>query len=178
MRALPLLLLATIALAAPRDGAPARPRSPRSLFLERCSACHDPGRVRHRRAGRDEWREIVDRMRRMPQSGISPEEARIILDYLAPRGAGAPAAPPPASDAWLSFLEIARIREGRVRLGGVDYGAEIRGAAVLLTHGSIRHLLEPGGSVRIDAWRVGRTRYEIHLLSCGEGTVARALKRA
>ena len=84
--ALVLLLTGFAALAAEpqakKRAETKREISPKRLFRRRCSTCHGPARVFHREAGRREWREIIDRMRRMPQSGISPAEAEIILEYL------------------------------------------------------------------------------------------------
>ena len=84
--ALFLLLTGFAALSAEppasKEAEATREISPKRLFRRRCSSCHAPARVFHRAAGRGEWREIVDRMRRMPQSGISPEDADIIVDYL------------------------------------------------------------------------------------------------
>ncbi|MHC4548777.1 MAG: c-type cytochrome [Planctomycetota bacterium] len=198
MRLLPLLLLAGAIAAAAGERRERRPRSvaPRALFQARCSACHDPGRVHHRRASRDEWREIVDRMRRMPQSGISPGDAEIILDYLVSLGGQVPAAREQrrggraafAGREWLSILEIATVREERVRLGGVVYEVEPDEFELTLRPDKkVRHvvsLTEKGAVDRtalLDRWQVGRVAYELHLVLFeirGETfRVARALKR-
>ena len=78
------LLLAALLAAAAATGAsekvvPKKEPDGRRLFLARCSTCHDPGRVSHRGASRGEWREIVFRMQRMPQSGISKADANKII---------------------------------------------------------------------------------------------------
>lgn len=196
-RAAPLVLLFAGALA---FGAPAReeekeaPPSPRELFLKRCSACHAPGRVFHRTADRDEWREIVERMRRMPQSGISKKDAAIILDYLvslsgrsADGGAEAHGGRAVYGDAWLSVLETAGVKDGRVRIGGKEYEAVRDGLRVTLRRKGEEHLLSlPSGdgaprTARVDGWKIGETRYEVHLILYrirGEHVrIGRALRR-
>ncbi len=196
MRALPALLLvgAIAALAAEGPGRDAP--GPRELFLARCSSCHDPGRVYHRRASRDEWREIVDRMRRMPQSGISPGDAGVILDYLVSLGdAPRPSEEPPLGGRaaygrkWLSILETAEVREDRVTLGGVLYEVERDDLTLTLRPDKkVRHVVSltgkgaVGRTALIDRWSIGRVGYELHLVLYeirGETVrVARALKRA
>jgi hypothetical protein len=197
MRAILALLvlgMVSIAIRAAED----RPRSApegRSLFLSRCSSCHDPGRVHHRRADRDEWREIVDRMRRMPQSGISPREAEIILDYLVSLGEGAPAPQERVlggraayGPEWLSILEVATVREDRVRLGGVLYEVEADGLELTLRPDKeIRHVVSltgkgaAGRTARVRRWKAGKVAYEVHLVLYAirgdEVRVARALRR-
>ncbi len=196
MRAIPLLflagLVAILSAEEPRRDAP----GPRELFLARCSACHDPGRVHHRRASRDEWREIVDRMRRMPQSGISPRDAEVILDYLVSLGEAAPDAGEEAlggrsayGPKWLSVLEVATVREDRVRLGGVLYEVERDHLELTLRPDKkVRHVVSltekgaAGKTARLDRWKVGRVAYEVHLVLYqirGETVrVGRALKRS
>lgn len=198
MRALLLLpLLATAAtLAAPRERAP-RPGDPAALFRARCTSCHDAHRVFHRAAGRDEWRAIVERMRTMPQSGIAPEEAPPLVDYLVAVSSAGAARPAPGTriggpaafgDDWIAVLETAAVRDGTVRLGGVTYEARLKGLEATLSAGGRRHvvsLTETGAlgcTSRIAAWRAGEAGYEVHLAlyeAAGASVrVARALRRA
>jgi len=150
----------------------------RALFLKRCSACHAPDRVFHREATRGEWREIVNRMRRMPQSGISPKDADLILDYLVSlRGAAAPDGGETLGGhrvfgrkRWLSIVEIRTATDGIVKIGGVSYGVEHKGRTVTLRRGKTRLTLsfrgngKPGKTAKLDAWKVGDTTYEVHLV--------------
>lgn len=170
---------------------------PHRLFLARCSTCHDPGRVYHRRADRDEWREVVRRMQRMPQSGIAPREADRIIDYLVSLRGRTRA---PANDGresvggreaygkeWLSVLEIATVSEGGVRLGGRDYKVEVDGRSAVLTRGRKSHLVglddrgRPAATARVNGWKIGDTAYEIHLvfyeIRAGRVRLGRALRR-
>lgn len=175
MRALlPLLLFATAA-AVGAPGKDADNREAKKLFEKRCSACHDPGRVYHRTADRDEWREIVQRMRRMPQSGITRADAKIILDYLVSlRGGGdrrdALGGRAAYGEEWLSVLETALVKDGRVRLGGRDYTAERDGKSVTLRYRGKEYAValpegdEAPTTARTGGWRIGETRYEVHLV--------------
>jgi mono/diheme cytochrome c family protein len=201
-----LVLLAAGALVAaagdtPEASAPAAPAEPatkaaRALFLARCSACHDPGRVYHRIAGPDEWRSIVDRMRRMPQAGISPREADVIVAYLVSLRGGAAAAPatgrvggPEAyGPEWISVLEVATVREGAVRLGGKGYRVAVDGRAATVQRGgwTRRVALDEAGEVAetalMESWRIGTVAYEVHLvlyeIRDGRVRLGRALRRA
>lgn len=195
MRAIPaLLLLGAIGIGI-RAAEDTSRGDARALFLSRCSACHDPGRVHHRRADRDEWREIVDRMRRMPQSGISPRDGEIILDYLASLGEAAPAPEERVlggraayGPEWLSILEVGTVREDRVRLGGVLYEVELDGLELTLRPDKeIRHVVSltekgaAGRTARVQRWKAGGVAYEVHLvlyaLRGDTVRVARALRR-
>jgi len=195
---LPILLLAVAVVAgdgkkrkdAPSSGEPAAKR----LFLQRCSACHDPSRVYHRQAARGEWKEIVDRMRRMPQSGISPRDAEVILGYLVSLRGKAPA-PPQArlggksafGGEWLSILQTATVRDGAVGLGRRTYDATRDGLTVSLRYGRRTRVVsltadgKPCETSVLDRWRVGKTTYELHLvlyeLAGDTVRVARALKK-
>lgn len=195
--ALPLLLAAAAAIASEKQSEkrPAKPHDTkaRTLFLARCSACHDPGRVSHRRASRDGWREIVFRMQRMPQSGISKADAAKIIDYLA--SIGRRAARPGAvlggrgsyGKEWLAILETAFVEDRHVTLGGRKYRASVEGLTVFLRRGKKTRTLaltdkgKPAATSIVDEWRIGSTRYEIHLVlyQAGRGRtrLARALKR-
>ncbi len=176
MRALApvVLLLAAAALASEKLQKSGGGPSARALFLARCSACHDPGRVSHRVASRDEWREIVYRMQRMPQSGISPADAAAILDHLAAPARRAPKASVGGRKAygkeWLSILETATVRDGAVRIGGRDYKASVKGLTVFLRRGKRSRTValsddgKPARTAITDEWRIGRTRYEVHLV--------------
>lgn len=194
MRALLVALLFVVAasVGARAQGGGGKKPGPRALFLKRCSSCHDPSRVSHRAADRDEWREIVERMRRMPQSGISREDAATILEYLVSLSPRAPAAdseggPEVYGDDWLSVLETARVRDGRVRLGGREYQATLDGRSATLRRGAETHVVtlpEAGGAprtARIAQWRAGEARYEVHLILYrirGESVLlGRALRR-
>jgi len=179
LRALPLLLLLAALALAGREGDARAARTPEQLFRARCSTCHAASRVGHRMATRDEWREIVDRMRRMPQSGISPADAQVILDYLVSRR-GEAQAPPATGERrggrtaygpeWLSILETAVVVEDRVRLGDVTYEVDRAGdAAILFLDGEEHPLSLPEGkvaarTVRIDAWKLAGRTYEIHIV--------------
>jgi hypothetical protein len=178
-----MVLLCVALGAALAAGEPREVAAPRAdleggrLFRARCSTCHDPSRVYHRRASRDGWREIVFRMQRMPQSGITPAEARRIVDYLATLQR-APAAAPGAAyggrtafgDEWLSILEVATVTDGRVRLGGREYDVRRDGLRVTLAHGRrvrIVAFAEDGTVAEtspVDSWRIGDTVYELHLV--------------
>jgi len=196
MRALPALLLAGAIAALAAEGRPRDPTAARQLFLARCSSCHDPGRVYHRQATRGEWREIVDRMRRMPQSGISPSDAGVILDYLVSlREAPEESEEPPLGGRaaygrkWLSILETAEVREDRVQLGSVLYEVERDDLTLTLRPDKkVRHIVSltekgaVGKTARLDRWSIGPVTYELHLVLYeirGETVrVARALKRS
>ena len=129
------------------------------LFRKRCSTCHDPGRVYHRNAGKDEWREIVDRMRRMPHSGITPTEAPIIIDYLVSlrgkRSAARKSGKTTRGD-WLSVLETAVVKDSRVRIGRHGYAVSTEGNSVTLTRNGEEHVIGPERSARVGAWRIGK----------------------
>ena len=194
------LLLAALLAAAAATGASEKvmPKEPdgRRLFLARCSTCHDPGRVSHRVASRGEWREIVFRMQRMPQSGISKADANSIIGYLATLGRRrAPAAKGKMVGGrraygaeWLSILETAPIRKNRVTLGGITWQASIEGLTVFLRRGKRTRTIaltedgKPAATSLVDEWRVGATRYELHLVLYrvrGDRVrVARALRRS
>ncbi len=196
MRALWALLLATAIAALAAEDPPRGSSGPRELFLARCSSCHDPGRVYHRQASRDEWREIVDRMRRMPQSGISPRDAPVILDYLVSLGETPREIeePPLGGRAaygrkWFSILETAEVREDRVQLGGILYEVERDDLTLTLRPDKkVRHIVsltEKGAALEtalLDRWSIGQVAYELHLVLYeirGETVrVARALKRS
>lgn len=53
------------------------------LFAQRCSRCHSLSRPLNTRISSDEhWRVYVARMRRMPGSGISPDDVPGLLRFL------------------------------------------------------------------------------------------------
>ncbi len=63
--------------------APAEVRRSYRVFEVRCSKCHGLGRPLNARIeSMEHWRSYVARMRRMPGSGIGPEEAVEILRFL------------------------------------------------------------------------------------------------
>jgi hypothetical protein len=113
-------------------------------------------------------------MRRMPQSGISAQDAATILDYLTGLGNRAPrSAVLGGRDAWgpewLSILETAAIRDGHVRLGGEEYDAEVQGVAVTLRHLQTHEVSLtaeglPGKTSILDRWAIGSATYELHLI--------------
>jgi len=196
MRALLLpLLAAAAAMGAPRERA-GRPGDPAALFRARCTSCHDANRVFHRAAGRDEWRAVVERMRTMPQSGIAPDEAPPLVDYLVAVSSAGAARPAPDArlggpgafgDDWVAVLETAAVRDGMVRLGGVVYEVRVHGLEATLLAGGRRHVVSltaegaAGRTARIAAWRAGEAGYEVHLVlydaAAGAIRVARALRR-
>ncbi len=53
------------------------------LFARRCSRCHSLSRPLNARVDSEQhWSEYVNRMRRMPGSGIAPDEAPALLRFL------------------------------------------------------------------------------------------------
>lgn len=167
------------------------------LFRKRCSLCHDPMRVYHRIAGRDEWREIVRRMQRMPQSGISPRDATAIIDYLVSlRGQGVRrkakgrfGGRKAFGDEWIAVLETARPdKEGRASLGGKTYKVSVDGLTAQLQRGkgklhtvSLTAKGTAGATSLSKSWNIGDVTYEIHLIlyAVFDGTprFGRALRR-
>jgi hypothetical protein len=62
----------------------------------KCTACHDRERIVYARHTALEWRTTVERMRRFPGSGITPEDTEIImqcLSYNAESSRAVPASP-------------------------------------------------------------------------------------
>jgi hypothetical protein len=53
-----------------------------ALAQRKCTACHDRDRIVHARMNAEEWRDTVDKMRRLPGSTISPVEGEVILRCL------------------------------------------------------------------------------------------------
>jgi hypothetical protein len=53
-----------------------------ALAEQRCSRCHDLERIQLAHHAMVDWPVYVDRMRRMPGSGITPGEASVILRCL------------------------------------------------------------------------------------------------
>jgi hypothetical protein len=179
----PLLLLAAAGLAAPQKGTSgAGDPAAEKLFRARCSACHDPSRVYHRQASPAEWREIVERMRRMPHSGIARADAKQILAYLVSLSARPEGRRPGTKGGkrlggrkaygpeWLSILETATVRDGKARLGGRAYGATIEDRVVRLRSRAKRRTVSltadgrPGRTALIDRWQVGSKTYEVHVV--------------
>ena len=62
--------------------APAEIREACAVANRKCTACHDRDRIVYARHNQAEWRTTVERMRRFPGSGISPDEVEIILRCL------------------------------------------------------------------------------------------------
>jgi ferredoxin-NADP reductase len=66
-----------------------------AMMERRCSKCHNLDRIAGARKDARGWLSTVNRMRTLSDSGISEEDARIIVSYLAsqmgPRGAGSSA---------------------------------------------------------------------------------------
>ena len=156
-----------LATASEKKVASNRRMSDATLFRRRCSACHDPARVSHRQAGRDQWREIVWRMQRMPQSGIAPGEARRIVNYLARKRTDSPSRRARETrkpeTRFLAVLNTARVRDKRVRLGRRSFDVEVSGDIVRLKLAGQKHEIRGAGTVVVDSWRVGKTTYELHL---------------
>ncbi len=188
--------LAVDAFALDEPQAPVPNRQEEQFFLRKCSACHASQRVTHRRASRSEWREIVDRMRRMPQSGISPEDAKRVLRYLTARqetnveprdGLLLGGHKAFGRKRWLTILEIATVRKGRVTLGKKTYAVYPSGRTAILERKTKKFDLsfradgKPGQSVIIDRWKVGSVSYEVHIVLYevrGKTTrLARAIRR-
>jgi ferredoxin-NADP reductase len=72
-----------------------------STMEKRCSKCHNLDRIAGARKDEKGWLATVNRMRALPNSGISEEDSRIIISYLASQ------MKPKGSDAAAS-LEVAR----------------------------------------------------------------------
>ena len=62
---------------------PAEIRQAYGVFEYRCSRCHSLARPLNAQIDHAEfWGDYVERMRRMPGSGINPQDARTILKFL------------------------------------------------------------------------------------------------
>lgn len=62
---------------------PGEVRADYDVFAQRCSKCHSLARPLQSGIDDDDfWRSYVARMRRQPGSGISPEDATVILRFL------------------------------------------------------------------------------------------------
>ena len=62
---------------------PANVRDDYELFARRCSRCHSLARPLNARITSDEhWAQYVTRMRRMPGSGIAPDDVPALLRFL------------------------------------------------------------------------------------------------
>lgn len=62
---------------------PAPLRADYELFAQRCSRCHSLSRPLNARVSSEShWREYVTRMRRMPGSGIAPDDVPGLLRFL------------------------------------------------------------------------------------------------
>lgn len=62
---------------------PEEVRSDYALFAQRCSKCHSLARpLQSGITGDEYWADYVERMRRQPGSGISREDAALILRFL------------------------------------------------------------------------------------------------
>jgi hypothetical protein len=65
------------------DTLPPEARADYSVFAERCSKCHALSRpLNSGIVSDDHWALYVSRMRRLPGSGISPEDTAVILRFL------------------------------------------------------------------------------------------------
>ncbi|MDB4930647.1 MAG: hypothetical protein JWM10_3131 [Myxococcaceae bacterium] len=65
------------------ESVPAPLRADYELFARRCSRCHSLSRPLNARISSEEhWREYVNRMRRMPSSGIAADEVPGLLRFL------------------------------------------------------------------------------------------------
>jgi mono/diheme cytochrome c family protein len=62
---------------------PGEVRAEYELFAQKCSKCHSLARPLQSGIDNDEyWKEYVERMRRQPGSGISPQDGQVILRFL------------------------------------------------------------------------------------------------
>src|SRR5262245_51610158 len=61
---------------------PAERRGDYDVLAHRCSRCHTLTRVFNARLDDDQWSAYVARMRRMPGSGISPNDGERVLRFL------------------------------------------------------------------------------------------------
>jgi hypothetical protein len=83
-----LLLVAGCATSASREGLdesllPSEVRAEYAVFARRCSKCHALARALNSGIDQDPvWASYVARMRRQPGSGISQQDAQIILRFL------------------------------------------------------------------------------------------------
>lgn len=82
-------LAAILAFAACTESAPQFPANMPPDIMEacalterKCTACHDRDRFAEPRHSSSQWRDIVDKMRRIPGSAISPADAEIVLRCL------------------------------------------------------------------------------------------------
>lgn len=82
-------LLAALAIAACQETPPLYPenapdeiREACALTSQKCTACHERDRIVYARHNPREWRATVERMRKFPGSGISPEDVEIVLRCL------------------------------------------------------------------------------------------------
>lgn len=66
--------------------APPEIRQACELTEQRCTTCHERDRIVYARMNTEDWRETIDRMRRMPGSTIKPGETDTILYCLLNRG--------------------------------------------------------------------------------------------
>jgi Ca2+-binding EF-hand superfamily protein len=109
---------------------------PPEVFLARCTACHDPGRIVRATKNASGWTDTVARMRAKKEAKISEREARQIVEYL--DGLRAP---------------IAR------RL--IGYGTEdpVRDWAFVLGSGDL-HLFDRDSNGRLDAGELQRLAFE------------------
>ena len=62
--------------------APPEIREACALTEQRCTACHERDRIIYADHTPDEWRNTVERMRRLPGSSIAPSETATILQCL------------------------------------------------------------------------------------------------
>jgi len=72
-----------------------------STMERRCSKCHNLDRIAGARKDARGWLATVNRMKALPDSAISEEDSRIIVSYLASRGA-------PKDSVAAANLEVAR----------------------------------------------------------------------
>jgi hypothetical protein len=80
-------------LIADSNGTSSELRGACAFTEQKCTRCHTIGRVLAWDATtREQWEPVVTRMRQMASSGISKEDAEVVLDCLAQRNGSAPAA--------------------------------------------------------------------------------------
>ncbi|MBF0529820.1 MAG: hypothetical protein HQK55_11245 [Deltaproteobacteria bacterium] len=63
-------------------GSYAEQLSPKALFEQKCSLCHQPDRALGKSKTPDGWKETVTRMQKNSAGKITAEEAAVIMQYL------------------------------------------------------------------------------------------------
>jgi hypothetical protein len=80
----------SVALLGEQKDVPAEIRKACSLTAHKCSKCHPLERLELAAVSTEQhWRDYVERMRLQPGSGITPDDARVIVSCLVYRSFGA-----------------------------------------------------------------------------------------